>query len=414
MRKIDKRILFYISAALCISWDLDGIATAVTWFDGKIRMAIGIIPVLYYCLYCKKKDSLFTRIIFAFLTSFALFAVFGYLTGFESHIYKGISYIFIIDSLMIAKVVIDEKLDTRPLLFMIVADFFFKSAVTLSRYDSNPTLMKEAGVGYLATRGINHVIIQYQYVYIIPPLLLLALCRFFNSKELKIRIFWGGFVAVCLVILFKSQMTMMYLLLPIALILYHAYKKRGRITAALVAACAALLVIWFNLTAIITRLLRLDFLGNTVKNRLNGVLKIVNGGDEYVSSHYKGSMTMGDSAVNRVVAYERSFRAFFSNFFLGYFTPGRLAAGAHSSWIDVVCFYGIFVAIPVYVMFIASYKWMRRQLPENHVEIDTIFIYLIISGLLSNISFLHVYMVLFVFITAFLYKKPTLVCQDNS
>lgn len=185
------------------------------------------------------------------------------------------------------------------------------------------------------------------------------------------------------------------------LLVYWFYNRTGKVFRMVIPIALIVFVIYMNLETILTFVLERDWFGEAVELRISGVLKIFEMGDAYIDSTFTGNMREGDSVVNRVMAYRMSWKALADNFFTGYAKMEYTETGGHMVWIDHIARYSIFVAIPLYICIYKCYRWLRSVYSNMAKEIDVVMLYIVVIGMLNNISLTIVFLALLVVVPMF-------------
>lgn len=406
--------LFFLTVSIaCISWNISGLVSAIPGVRGMMMLIIEGLCILSYFTMPRYKDINFSNIIILYLISSISVYVYQYITGYNSDSFNWFSMVFPFSFLFIGKILIDNVKIGNFIFKFLLFDVIIKFLVTMTVYPSNPTVMKEAVLGYANASGIMHLVIQYGFVYLLPVFVILSYsCAMEEHFQKSKRIRWGCFLTFLLIILFLSQMTMQIFLVPVMLVLFHIYKKNGTLSRVIIPVAIIAIALWLFLPRLLQMMINSGVFGSAVELRLSGILKVLSGGSGYVTATFTGNMSEGDTVVNRIAAYQMSIEAAINNFWVGYASKDFVRSGGHSTWIDFIANFGIGISILIYYLFVKSYRWIKKQYNEYVYEIDIIFIYLVLAGVVSNISVSNIFLSLYILIPVFInYKRKLMRCH---
>lgn len=398
--KLNWRFFLLVSIA-CISWLISGLVSAIPGVRGIAMLAFEICAVFGYLAMPRYKDGCFQKVLILYVLAMSSMLVFEKLTGYTSDTVNWFSFVYPFCLLLIGKIIIDNSIGRGLLMSFLIIDILVKILVTFSLYGSNNAIMKEATIGYADATGITHMVIQYGFMYLVPVIaLLVMMVSFKKGRSLESSKWILLFVVLCL-LLVLSQISLLIFLTPLYLLLYFLYLKNGKISRAVIISMILMAVLLINFSSIINLMNTWGIFGDAVKLRLLGISNVLEGGSAYINSTFTGNMAEGDTVVNRIGSYQMSVNAFLNNFWFGYATSNYIPAGGHSTWVDFVAHYGIGVSFLIFSVFLKSYTWLKKIYAEFRIELNLVFAYVCVVGILNNISITNCCIILYILFPLF-------------
>lgn len=410
VNKKDKKpdSIFLICLGIYISWQMAGIIGAIPGLRGAFQVAMAAITTFLAVFltpnFLKK----------AFVENKGLLLIICVLLIVGIDFFKETS----LDSLMMflpvivyfcSGIYLSDKDKSKCFIIWLLLNWIFKIAVTFSYLPSEELIVKRYDhLGYAEMDGIVRCIIGYSSIYLMTPfiILLLPYCKLVKGKK-STKAFIFISISLMIALVYLSQVSMMIFSLSLLLLAYYLLgkEKDGKIVnkKTYIILLIGIICVFIFRIELLTWVSSWGFLGDTVHNRVQGLLTVLQNDMDYIYSHYSG-MLEGDSVINRFYAYAESVKAFFHNFFLGKLTPKALTSGGHSQIIDMGANYGIIVV----VLWIAFNLYAYKQNKSKTVAMKSIilvYIYMIAISILNNFSVASVSLISFILIPQMLLKR---------
>ena len=392
--------IFLCALGIYLSWQMYGVFGAIPGLRGLFNILMSIMVIALAAIYTPQfiDKALVDHEGKIYLLLFILLLLFDFIAGGDFSVLMMFLPVLVYFS---SWIYLKDKKPSKGLIIWILLNFIFKIIVTFFFLPGESLIIKKYDhLGYASSDGITRSVMGYSAVYLIVPTIILLLSYYKKQTERRYKGFLILTIGLMLTIVLVSQVSMMLFATTILLTCYFVLKGENitkKTKTRMYVIVGILVLIYILRIEILETLLTWDFLGTTVLSRLQGLLDVLQGGMDYVSSNYT-DMLEGDSVVNRFYSYRESFTALFHNFFLGYLTPNAHIVGGHSEIIDMWAKYGVLVAGAWIIIVQKTFKRNMRNHKTGKVAITLVYLYILLISILNNFSVNNVGIISYIFI----------------
>ncbi|EDP67300.1 hypothetical protein CAT7_07408 [Carnobacterium sp. AT7] len=309
---------------------------------------------------------------------------------------QSIIYLLITVSISLFYLTSNYLISRKRFLNYLILDFSIVGINTLIKLNQNPDLSRLLATGNeeILSEGYNAVG-SYAFNYSIVPILLLLVYLLVKKQGRKIHLI---FLALGIMVLLKSAFTLAILLFAVfslLIMITDNFKKKPYVNIFVLSLILLLYITGF-LSNMFSSLADITGLSTSIRIRFDEVSDLLSG----VVFH-------GSDLSARFQRYTLSIDAFKNNVFEGTTLGDFQPIGGHSSWIDILAYFGL-PSLLFFLFFLNIYKVYKKIVPFKYISLVRItFLYFLVLGILNTLFFSTI------FITWFLFMPILILYIDN-